>query len=346
MHILNPFAKKLMALASAAAILISIIPAVHAVETEPAVSVQWAALEAPAMEDLIPARVRSISTDAPLSRRDLCGMTMNVYKSLTGLTDEELGEPQSVFVDSCDPDVLNAYALGLATADDSGFFYPAETVSRQDFFTSAARLLDTLGYSNDMEWDLTSYSDAGDLTDDAAQSVQLLLCIGALEEGGSLEPNRQITAEEAVLILDRVVSFFCEWQENPVGRRSDLGTQIVDLALTKVGCRYVSGCQGPKKFDCSGLVYWVYKQYGYDLKPGARNQWSILGSTIKKADLRPGDLLFYSKNGKASGIFHVGIYIGDGEFVHAANSRKGVIVTDMDDAWYARRYLGAKRAID
>ena len=60
----------------------------------------------------------------------------------------------------------------------------------------------------------------------------------------------------------------------------------------------------------------------------------------------PGDLVFFSNNGRSSGIFHIGIYIGDGEFVHAANSRKGVIVSDMDEAWYARRYLGAKRAID
>ena len=131
----------------------------------------------------------------------------------------------------------------------------------------------------------------------------------------------------------------------PVAPATKLREEVIATALSKVGCRYVSGGHGPTKFDCSGLVYWVYKQYGYDLQPGARNQWSTLDKSVKKADLLPGDLVFFSKNGKASGIFHVGLYIGDGQFVHAANSRKGVIVTDLDEAWNANRYLGAKRAI-
>ena len=105
----------------------------------------------------------------------------------------------------------------------------------------------------------------------------------------------------------------------------------------------VSGGQGPSKFDCSGLVYYVYKHFGYTLKPGAKNQWSLLDERVSKSELLPGDLLFFSSNGRSGGIFHVGIYIGDGQFVHAANSRKGVIVTDMDEDWYANRYLGAKR---
>ena len=71
----------------------------------------------------------------------------------------------------------------------------------------------------------------------------------------------------------------------------------------------------------------------------------LLGETQghELGELLPGDLLFFSRSGRASGIFHVGIYIGDGQFVHAANSSDGLIVTDIDHAWYANRYLGAKR---
>lgn len=347
MHYFKPFVKKLLALATAAAVTLSLIPAVRAADAEDSVSVQWSSLEVPTVAELVPARVRTVSTDAPLTRRDVCEMSMNVYKSLTGLTDWDLGEPMNVFVDSCDLDVLNAYALELVITDGTGFFYPAETLSRQDFFICTVQLLDTLGYTytNDIEMDLSIYSDAAELTDAAVQPTQVLMYIGAIADAGSLEPTRDITAGEAALILDRVVSFFTEWQENPVEPHLSLGEEIAELALTKVGCRYVRGAHGPRKFDCSGLVYWTYKQFGYDLKPGARNQWSMLGKTIKKADLQPGDLLFYSKNGKSSGIFHVGIYIGDSQFVHAANSRKGVIVTDINDSWYASRYVGAKRAI-
>ena len=174
-----------------------------------------------------------------------------------------------------------------------------------------------------------------------------MLCLELIEadEQGALEPARAITAGEAAAVCERLVSFYTEWEKNPVEPQRYLGEEVAEYALRYVGCRYVSGGQGPKVFDCSGFVYYVYKHFGYDLKPGARNQWSILDERVSKSELLPGDLLFFSRSGKASGIFHVGIYIGDGQFVHAANSRKGLIVTDIDNDWYASRYLGAKRPI-
>ena len=338
---MKPFAKRLLALASAAAITMTLIPAVHGTEET------LASEEAPAMASLIPTRMRTIEADAPLTRQDLCGMSMNVYKSLTEQTDEDLDQPDVRFLDTDDADVLNACELELVATGTNGIFAPEETISRQDFYTSAVQLLDTLGYSyiDDIEVDLTAYSDSDEIMAYAVKPTQVLLGIGAIESSELLQPTQQITAEEAVVIMDRVVNFFTDWEVNPVPPTTRLRQNVVNTALGKVGCRYVYGSHGPNKFDCSGLVYWVYKQYGYDLQPGARNQWSTLSKSVKKADLLPGDLVFFSKNGKASGIFHVGMYIGNGQFVHAANSQKGVIVTDLDEAWYANRYLGAKRAI-
>ena len=337
---MNTFAKRILALASAAAITFTTIPAVHAAEQE--------AKEPASMQELIPARMRTAEADAPLTRQDLCGMSMNVYKSLTGLTDEDLEQPEARFLDTDDSDVLYACELELVATTNNGIFSPHEAISRQDFYTSAVQLLDTLGYSyiDDINTDLTAFSDSEELIAYAVKPTQVLLGIGAIENKGLLQPTEQISTEEAVVIMDRVMSFFAEWEANPTPPASVLRQRVTETALSKVGCRYVYGAHGPNKFDCSGLVYWTYKQHGYDLQPGARNQWSILGSTIKKADLLPGDLVFFSNNGRASGIFHVGIYIGDNQFVHAANSRKGVIVTNMSDTWYASRYLGAKRAID
>ena len=337
---MNTFAKRILALASAAAITFTTIPAVHAAEQE--------TKEPASMQELIPARMRTAEADAPLTRQDLCGMSMNVYKSLTGLTDEDLEQPEARFLDTDDSDVLNACELELVATTNNGIFSPHEAMSRQDFYTSAVQLLDTLGYSyiDDINTDLTVFSDSEELIAYAVKPTQVLLGIGAIENKGLLQPTEQISTEEAVVIMDRVMSFFAEWEANPTPPASVLRQRVTETALSKVGCRYVYGAHGPNQFDCSGLVYWTYKQHGYDLQPGARNQWSILGSTIKKADLLPGDLVFFSNNGRASGIFHVGIYIGDNQFVHAANSRKGVIVTNMSDTWYASRYLGAKRAID
>lgn len=339
---MKSFSKRILALASAAAIALTTIPAVHADQ-------QLTAVEVKATHGQALRMVRSIPTGAPLTRQGLCNMVMNSYKSITGLTDEDLEQPNQAFIDCMDPDVLNACHLGLIQGQGAGMFDPKGTVTRQEFWTITAGLLETVGYPylNDIEMDLDIYSDADQVADSALQPLQALLCLEILsaEEGSELSPNGTITSEEAMAMLEQVVTFYTEWLEDPVEPQRYLGEEIADFALDYVGCRYVSGGRGPNKFDCSGFVYYVYKNFGYTLKPGAKTQWSKLDGTIKKADLLPGDLVFFSRNGRSSGIFHVGLYIGDGQFVHAANSRKGVIVTDMDEAWYANRYLGAKRAI-
>lgn len=351
MHI-KSFAKRLLALASAAAITLTVIPAVHGANadlTPNAPADQWASPEVKAMEELVPAMIRSAPDAVPLTRQSLCSLVMDRYRSLTGQTDEDLGQPELVFTDTDDTDVLHAYHLGLITTRSTGIFAPEENISRQDFYTVAANLLRVLDYSylDDIHMDLSVYDDSDEIMAYASQPIQVLLCIGVLEDDGSglLAPGQQITIQEALDILDRLGSFYADWVEDPVEPQPYEGELVAEYALDYVGCRYVRGGQGPNKFDCSGFVYYVYKNFGYSLKPGARNQWSILDKSVKKADLLPGDLLFFSRNGRSGGIFHVGIYIGDGQFVHAANSRKGVIVSDLDEDWYARRYLGAKRAI-
>ena len=338
---MKPFAKRLLALVSAAAITLTIIPAVMADE--------WITPGVRTVEEVVPAMIRTATVSAPLTRQYLSGMVMDSYKSLTGLTDEDLGEPVRVFTDSDDTDVLNAHHLGLVPGVTAGIFAPDGSVTREDLWIAAVSLLESVGYSytDNISMDLSVYADGSAVSSYASQSAQVLLCVGAIcaEEGSYLSPAETVTIGEAEELLAQVADFFTAWEADPVVPNCCLREEVVDFALNYVGCRYVRGGQGPNKFDCSGFVYYVYKNFGYSLKPGARNQWDLLGGRISKSDLLPGDLVFFSRNGKASGIFHVGIYIGDGQFVHAANSRKGLIVTDMDHDWYARRYLGAKRAI-
>lgn len=123
---------------------------------------------------------------------------------------------------------------------------------------------------------------------------------------------------------------------------SATGAAIAAAALKYVGCSYVYGASGPYAFDCSGLTSYVYRQLGYTINRGASSQMSN-GTAVAYADLQPGDLVFfrdYSYTGAAS---HVGIYIGNGKFVHAANASSGVIVTSLSQTWYANRYVGARR---
>lgn len=127
-------------------------------------------------------------------------------------------------------------------------------------------------------------------------------------------------------------------QANPT-----LAQQIVDLALSFVGTKYVYGGSSPSGFDCSGLVTYVLKEHGISVTRTASGQYRDNGVRIAKADLEPGDLVFFSSNGK--GVTHVGIYIGDDEFVHASRPGIGVVISRLDSAYYLRVWYGAKRIV-
>jgi cell wall-associated NlpC family hydrolase len=123
---------------------------------------------------------------------------------------------------------------------------------------------------------------------------------------------------------------------------SSTGSKIADFALKYVGYSYVAGAESPAKgFDCSGLVYYTYGQFGVKLSRSSASMYANNGTKVAKADLRPGDLVFFSGNGKT--VTHVGIYIGDDQFVHASGVKTGVIVSRLDSAYYIRAYFGAKR---
>ena len=123
------------------------------------------------------------------------------------------------------------------------------------------------------------------------------------------------------------------------------GQQIADYALQFVGYRYVYGASSPSVgFDCSGFTYYIYGKFGYSLSRTASQQYRNNGVSVSKDELQPGDLLFFSSNGGAS-VTHVGLYIGDGNFVHASTSSTGVIISSLSSSYYTRVWYGAKRIV-
>ena len=114
------------------------------------------------------------------------------------------------------------------------------------------------------------------------------------------------------------------------------GADIVAYAKKFLGCRYVYGTAGPKTFDCSGLTSYVYKHFGYSLSRTSGGQRSN-GKNVKKSDLEPGDILCFTG--------HVGIYIGGNKFIHAANPRKGVIISSLSESYYVKNYITARRIL-
>jgi len=117
------------------------------------------------------------------------------------------------------------------------------------------------------------------------------------------------------------------------GSGSGRAQQAVSYALAQRGKGYVMGTAGPSTFDCSGLMLAAYKQVGISLPRTSQAQISA-GTSVSRGDLQPGDLVFYY-----SGITHVGMYIGDGQIVHAANPRSGVVTAPVGSMPFA----GARR---
>ena len=133
--------------------------------------------------------------------------------------------------------------------------------------------------------------------------------------------------------------------ENPEENLPEISTKadnIVSTAKSYIGYNYVSGGASPETgFDCSGFTKYVYSQYGITLNRVAECQ-ADNGTPINKEDLQPGDLVLFSYYGSDS-IGHSGIYIGDGNFIHAANSNRGVVIDTLESGYYADNYVTARR---
>jgi hypothetical protein len=111
----------------------------------------------------------------------------------------------------------------------------------------------------------------------------------------------------------------------------------------KLGTEYVWAEEGPKAFDCSGLTYYSYGRMNMTIPRVAREQAKV-GQKVALTELAYGDLIFFNTTKKRSHkITHVGIYIGNGQFQHAANKDKGVIITKLTDQYYAPRIVVCKR---
>lgn len=120
------------------------------------------------------------------------------------------------------------------------------------------------------------------------------------------------------------------------------GENIARTALAYRGMPYRFGGRSERSgFDCSGLVQAVCAKWGIYLPRVAGAQFTK-GAPVSQGDLQPGDLVFF-KNTYKAGLSHVGIFIGEGQFVHAAGRKKGVKISSLADAFYQHHWAGAKR---
>ncbi|WP_308534435.1 C40 family peptidase [uncultured Peptoniphilus sp.] len=124
---------------------------------------------------------------------------------------------------------------------------------------------------------------------------------------------------------------------------SETVNRIISSAYSKMGTTYVYGATGDGGYDCSGFVYAIYKnEMGISI-PRSSSEQANAGRPIEKLELREGDLVFFNTSG--SGVSHVGIYIGGGEFIHASSGAGKVVISSLSEDYYAERYLSAARVL-
>lgn len=140
----------------------------------------------------------------------------------------------------------------------------------------------------------------------------------------------------------------CGSSASAAGSLGGSASDVVSFAKQYLGTRYAYGGSSPSGFDCSGFTMYVYKNFGYSLPHTATGQWqSGYGTRIYNiSELQPGDLVFFCdpsrSNGKACS--HAGIYVGNGQHIHASSSRSGgVIISDLTSGYYNTYFVGGIR---
>ena len=160
--------------------------------------------------------------------------------------------------------------------------------------------------------------------------LPLLLGLTALATGCASSPATPVARPQGRITIEpRVVD-------------KAVGGAIAEVAMGMVGTRYLYGGTDPAQgFDCSGLVYYAYGQAGYRVPRTSQELFrTVRKIAVGKAD--PGDLMFFQDQAKLS---HVGIYLGDGLFVHAPASGENVAIASLDSPYYRQHLVAVGRLL-
>lgn len=131
---------------------------------------------------------------------------------------------------------------------------------------------------------------------------------------------------------------------NRITGTSGAASNIVDFAMEYSGVPYLYGGSTPKGFDCSGFTKYVMEHFGVSLPRSSADQFEV-GISVSLSELQTGDLVFYTASTTSSRISHVGLYIGNGQFIHATQPGDTVKVSNLSDSWRVDKYAGARRVL-
>lgn len=160
-----------------------------------------------------------------------------------------------------------------------------------------------------------------------------------------------LAASLVAVVLASPLSVRAEPEPEPAGvferlsNFTDRAAQIAIEALSLVGIRYRYGGNSPEQgLDCSGLVRYVFREANGTVLPRTSHEMSRQGEPVDKQDLQPGDLVFFNTLNRA--FSHVGIYLGNNQFIHAPSAGRAVRVENMDMSYWKARFNGARRVLE
>ena len=306
----------------------------------------WAIMEVSEMQrkNMIPSCLDNCNMSDSITRAQMCAVALTAYNKIMG----ENRKPNSTnhFTDTNDPDVNAAYELGIISGYGDGRFGPDDPLTREQFFKIMLNFMKVFNYPRDdaRSVSLNNYADGKTVSGWAQNATRLMIYIGAVRgDGKYLKPLDDTSIQEAIAVFLRCYKYTVSWREaypdgEVIDPQASLRDDIVAFAKSFEGYPYVYGGNGPNSFDCSGFVLYVYKHFGYSFSRGAQEQYKD-GYHLNMDQLQPGDLVFFSSYSNIDysnyrNITHVGLYIGNGYFIHASNPTKGVIISNLWSGYY------------
>ena len=175
--------------------------------------------------------------------------------------------------------------------------------------------------------------------------------IQSLPKNTQVEIVMQLNEWTLVRYKDTLGFVYSKYLNDKITEISKINTsisadKIIQYAKSLLGKKYVWADEGPNTFDCSGFTWYVYKNIAKISLPRSSKEQGAYGTYINKENLQPADLVFFDTVGaKDNVISHVGIYIGNNQFIHASSGQGKVVISQLDSNYYSKAFVNGRRVL-